>query len=64
MKLDTKKITNIEWDQVDPSDYPDFSDAYAMTFDYGDREATEDEIDFFNDNLISHFHEQIFDSLL
>ena len=57
-------ISNIQWEDVKPEDYPDFVDAYAVSFDYDGREATDEEIDYFNDNLISDFHHSMFNSLL
>lgn len=63
MKLDTKKISNIEWDGINPKDYPDFTDAFAIGFDYGNREATDDEIDLFNDSYIENYHDEIIQQL-
>jgi hypothetical protein len=43
-------LNSIELDGVDPSDYPDFSDAYVIYAQYTDgTPLTEDELDEFND---------------
>lgn len=64
MKLDTKKITNIEWEDIDSNDYPDFVDAFAVAFDYGDREATEEEIEYFNEHLKYDYYDSIIQSMI
>lgn len=50
LKLDYSLISNIQVDGVDTRDYPDFSDAYIVTADYGDREMSEEELDILNDD--------------
>ncbi|HUX57104.1 MAG TPA: hypothetical protein VMV77_09025 [Bacteroidales bacterium] len=49
-KLDFSKISNIEFDQVDHNDYPDYCDAYICSADYNDRELTQNELDEVNEN--------------
>jgi hypothetical protein len=47
------KIESVEVEGIDPSDYPDFSDAYISYAEIDGREATEEELDELNDD--SHF---------
>ena len=44
-KLDYSKITDVEVDGIDYSDYPDFCDAYICGATYDGREMTEEEIE-------------------
>jgi hypothetical protein len=48
--LDYKKITNVEVDGVDMSDYPDFSDAYISNADYDGVPMTDEQLDELNEN--------------
>jgi len=43
-------IKNIEIEGIDPSDYPDFCDAYISSAEIDGRPATEKELDELNDN--------------
>jgi hypothetical protein len=47
-ELDLKKVSNIEFDGIDPSDYPDFVDAHIISADYNGRPMTDDEIEELN----------------
>ena len=49
MAVDFSKIDNMEFD-YDPSDYPDFCDAYITSCDIDGREATPEELDEINDD--------------
>lgn len=49
----TAKIESVEVEGIDPSDYPDFCDAYISYAEIDGREATEEELDELNDD--SHF---------
>jgi hypothetical protein len=42
------KITNIEFDDVNRNDHPDYCDAYILSADYNGREMTEDELEEIN----------------
>ena len=64
MKLDIGLISNIEVDWNGQPDYPEFSNAFISACDYGDREATEDELDFINDYCIEDLYDEIYDSLI
>jgi hypothetical protein len=46
--MDYAKITNIEFDDVDKNDHPDYCDAYILSADYNGREMTEDELEEIN----------------
>ena len=48
--LDYKKITSIEFDGIDNSDYPDYCDAYIVSAEYNGVKLTDDQIDELNDN--------------
>jgi hypothetical protein len=54
MKIDVKKLKDVEIGGVDPKDYPDMVDAYishALYHEYGVfRDLTEDELEWVNDN--------------
>lgn len=49
MKVDTKNIDSVEFENIDYSDYPDFCDAYIVRATYQDgTELTESELEFLN----------------
>ena len=45
MALDYSKITNIEFDGIDHSDYPDYCDAYIVSADYDGQPMTEEQLE-------------------
>ena len=45
-----KEIDNIEFDDIDYSDYPDFCDAFICSADIDGREMTDDELDELNND--------------
>lgn len=45
-----KQIDNVEVDDIDLRDYPDFSDAYISYAEIDGREATEEELDELNED--------------
>jgi hypothetical protein len=57
------KITNIKFDDIDRSDYPDFCDAFACSADMDGKEITEDEIYDLNENHKDFVHEKLFEYL-
>jgi hypothetical protein len=61
-KLQLDKIDNIEFDQVDMNDYPDFSDAYIISADMDGIEMTEEELDKLNENQ-GFVYEKLIDKL-
>jgi len=50
MKLDYKKIDNIEMDDVYTWDYPDFCDAFIESADYNGKEMTDKQLEEINNN--------------
>jgi hypothetical protein len=46
----TAKIESVEVEGIDPSDYPDFCDAYVSYAEINGREATEEELDEINED--------------
>ena len=42
--FDYTKITNIQFDGIDHSDYPDYCDAYITSADYNGVPMTEDQL--------------------
>lgn len=56
------KFLNAEIADVNPSDYPDLTDAYVSSCDVvlsdgTKREATEDDLDYINENFEEEVHE-------
>lgn len=49
-KLDYSKIDNIEVDNINMKDYPDFSDAYICYAEYDGVEMTDDQLDEINED--------------
>jgi len=49
--MDTTKIDNVEFDNIDYTDYPDFCDAYISSADYNGLEMTEEQLNELNDNV-------------
>ncbi len=50
MKLNYKEIEDIELDDIDTNDYPDFCDAFICSATYKGRDMTEAELEQLNDN--------------
>jgi hypothetical protein len=50
MEIDYKKISNIELDGIDESDYPDFSDAYIVSALYDGQEMSDEMLDEINED--------------
>jgi len=49
--MDYKLIDNIEVDDIDTSDYPDFCDAFISSADYNGKPMTDDQLDKLNEDL-------------
>ncbi len=63
MKLNDRKVVNVEIDGVDTADYPDFCDAY---FSYAEFEDTgtplsDDELEILSDKNYDIINEMAFD---
>ncbi|WP_299523562.1 hypothetical protein [uncultured Lutibacter sp.] len=63
MKIDLKKLTDLEFDGIDMNDYPDFVDAFLSNAYYIDRDLTDEELDYINDNEYEFVNENAYDSL-
>ena len=48
------KYTDLEFDGIDHSDYPDYCDAYLVRGCLNDEEMTEEQIDAFNDSDLKY----------
>ena len=48
--LDTSKITNVEVEDIDTSDYPDFSDAFISYAELDGIALTDKQLDELNDD--------------
>lgn len=49
-KIDLSKISNIEIDGIDTSDYPDFCDAYIVSADYDGEPMNDEQLEELNHN--------------
>jgi hypothetical protein len=50
IKLDYSKISDVDVDGIDTSDYPDFCDAFIASATYDDREMTNEELQILNED--------------
>jgi hypothetical protein len=62
MKMNYKKIDNIEIDGIDTKDYPDFCDAYISSADYDGVPMTDEQLDELNEDG-DYVYENIMDYL-
>lgn len=58
------QIDNIEFDGVDSRDYPDFCDAFIAACDVDGVEATEEQLEYINENLLDNYYDEIYQSLI
>jgi hypothetical protein len=49
MNLDVTKVTNLQFQNIDWVDYPDFSDAFISYGEYDGQQMTEEQIDQLTD---------------
>lgn len=61
--LDYSLVTNIVFGGMNPSDYPDFCDAYIESADYDGREMTETELEIIS-NDISYWYDDMIQSFI
>ena len=64
MKIDVNQIDNLDFDWNGKPDYPEFCNAFICSCDINGVEATEDEIDYINDNFLDCFYDEIYQSLI
>jgi hypothetical protein len=48
--MELSKVSNIEFDGIDHSDYPDFCDAFIISADYDGVEMTDEQLEELNDD--------------
>ena len=63
MKIDLRKVENMEFEGIDFADYPDFVDAFLVAADYDGKELTEEQIDYINDEHYDFVNERVYSSL-
>ena len=63
MKINLKKIKEVELEGINTNDWPDFSDAFITKAEYEGRDMTEKEIEHVNDNYTDFVHDQVIDFL-
>ena len=61
-EIDLDKIDNIEFDDVNMSDSPDFSDAFIKSADMDGTPMTEDELEIINENR-GYVYQKLIDEL-
>ena len=49
--MDYKLIDNVEFDNIDYTDYPDFCDAFISSADYNGVEMTEEQLNELNNDV-------------
>jgi hypothetical protein len=62
MEIDFSAITDVQFEDIDHSDYPDYCDAYIASCLYKGVPATQEEIEAINDNG-EFVHEKLWDYL-
>ena len=63
MKIDTKQVTDIEFEDVDPYDHPDYCDAYISEATYKGRKMTEKELEELNESHGEFVYEKLMEYL-
>ena len=62
-RLNLAAIDNIEFDQVDHNDYPDFTDAYVSSADMNGMPMNDEELDTLNDQYREFVYQKLIDKL-
>jgi hypothetical protein len=62
-RINTEKIDNIVFDQIDTKDYPDFADAYIFSADMNGIEMTIEELDDLNYHYPDFVHEKVIEHI-
>ena len=60
--METTKIDNLEFEDIDTKDYPDFCNAYISAADLNGIEMTEEQLDELNDDR-DFVYEKLMDHL-
>ena len=63
--MNGREIVDLEIDDIDTRDYPDFCDAYASYAVWADtkKSLTDDELDKFNDICSDQVHSAVFERI-
>jgi|TARA_R100000093_G_scaffold60779_1_gene32225 hypothetical protein len=61
--IDIKQVTDIEFEDIDPHDHPDYCDAYISEATYKGREMAEEELDELNENYRDFVYEELWNYL-
>ena len=61
--IDTKQITDIEFEDIHHTDYPDYCDAYISEATYKGRKATQKELDEINEKYYDFVYEELMNYL-
>ena len=56
-----KELEDIQFSDVDNSDYPDYSDAFVESATYKGREMTEEELNELNDDYRDFVYQKLMD---
>jgi len=56
-----KEVEEMEFSDVDNSDYPDYSDAFVESATYKGREMTEEELNELNDDYSDFVYQKLMD---
>lgn len=64
MNIKTTQITNIEFDGVEPNQYPNFEDAFIEYCEVNGIEATDKQLEWITDNLLDCYSAEIHESLI
>lgn len=62
-QFDYCAISNIIFSNINPDDYPKYTDAFIAHAEYNGQEMDEDEIDDLNDNHREYVYEKLIDHL-
>lgn len=60
LDIDLTRVTNIEFDGIDPKDRPDYSDAFIQSAEIDGRPLTDEELDELNEDR-DFVHEKLLD---
>ena len=57
--IDVKQVTDIEFEDIHHTDYPDYCDAYISEATYKGRKATKEELKEINDKYYDFVYEEL-----
>ena len=57
--IDIKQVTDIEFEDIHHTDYPDYCDAYISEATYKGRKATKEELNEINDKYYDFVYEEL-----